>query len=900
MSLSPGTRVGSYEIVSVLGAGGMGEVYRARDPRLNRDVAFKILPDAFASDPDRLLRFTREAQTLASLNHPNIAAIYGIEESQNVRALVMELVEGEDLSQRIARGAIPLDETLPLARQIADALEAAHEQGIIHRDLKPANIKVRRDGTVKVLDFGLAKAVGIGRSNADSARATGDASPAATITALAVSERGMILGTPAYMSPEQARGQLTNRSTDVWAFGCVLYEMLAGRLAFPGETQSDVVASVLGREPNWHALPASAPKGILRLLRRCLAKDPRRRLHDIADARLELEEALAPVVDGDSDSHVAIKRGHLVWSALAAAVVGLVGWLAGTNWSATSLPRMPSVIRSTLLLPADTRLTLTSVGSVSISPDGARIVYAAQVQGVNRLFVRDLDQPDAKELAGTDGAIGPFFSPDGQWVGFLAQGSLRKIPVRGGAIETLCEIVPFGAYYGATWSAEDVIYFAGAFAGGISRVPALGGQKEDVTLPDEAKGEIAHLFPSLMPGGKVLLFTVKKTDIESYDDAVVAVRVLGTGEQKTIVQRGSHARYSPIDKDSGYLIYAHDAALFALPFNHVRLEATGPSARVLSNATFHSLNGVAQFSISDTGTLVHATGPAVSDSRLVWVDRKGHIEPFPLRDFRAGYHRISPDGRRLASEKMVANHDIWLYDFARGGVTRLTFNSDSHYPIWSGDATRLAFRSGRQNNLFSVPVDGSAPPEALVRNEFEKLPTSWSADGRWLAFTQVDPKTSDDIWVLSMRDRIPRMVLGTPYQERGAVFDPTARWIAYVSNATGRYEVYVQQFPGPGERWQVSVDGGTEPTWAADGKELFYRSGRRLMSVDIKPGATLDVGRPRTVFEGDFAATPLHAMYDATRDGDRFLMIQNDPPRTFAQLHLVLNWFTELASGVGR
>ena len=907
MLLTSGARLGSYEIVGALGAGGMGEVYRARDTKLGREVAIKILPRAFTSDPERLARFDREAQVLASLNHPNIGTLYGVEETESsiggagMRALVMELVEGETLAERIAGSTeriggsgdagstgpgLHIAEALRIARQIADALDAAHEKGIVHRDLKPANIKITPTGAVKVLDFGLAKLTTEADGSPDLSQL-----PTATV---AGTRDGVILGTAAYMSPEQARGKPVDKRTDIWAFGCVLFEMLTGRAAFRRETTSDTIAAILEREPDWTPLRETTPVAVRRLLERCLEKDSRRRLRDIADARLDLEASEPPKDSVLRSPLRPLNRTHVAGFLLACLAAGLLGWLAGARvWRSTDVASTLA-IRSTLPLPDNTRLASTAVTAVAIAPDGGRVVYAASSDGPRRLFVRELDQPDATAIAGTEGATGPFFSPDGQWIGFYAGGRLRKVAIRGGSAVPLTDFDTFGQYFGATWGADDTIFFAGSFAGGISRVPASGGQPEAVTSPDVEKGERSHSFPEVLPGGKGLIFTIKTADMRSFDDAIIAARSLETGEQKTVIQGGTHARFVAIDRDSGYVVYARSGGLFALPFDVRTLEATGPSARILDELTTNVLNGVAEFSVSDRGTLTYATGAAIASSRLVWVDRSGTVDEFPLTEFRPLFQRLSPDGSRLATERDDANHDVWIYDVPRATISRLTFNGDSHYPIWTPNGRRVVFRSGSPQNLFWVPVDSSQPPELLVTSEHDKLPSSWSPDGRWLAFSQLDPATSQDIWVLSLADRKARPFLVTPYEELDAVFSPDGRWLAYVSNATGRTEVYVQPFPGPGERWQVSSEGGAEPVWGSSGTELFYRSGRRMMVVDVSMQPTFRAGRPRVLFEGSFTATRLHASYDVARGSQRFVMIQNDPAPPIRGIQLVVKWVDEL------
>jgi Tol biopolymer transport system component len=909
MSLAAGTRLGSYEVVSPLGAGGMGEVYRARDAKLGRDVALKILPDTFASDPERLARFEREAKTLASLNHPNIAHIYGFEEGPDVasgfsrtRALVMELVEGEDLSQRIARGPIPIDEALPIARQIAAALEAAHEQGIIHRDLKPANIKLRPDGTIKVLDFGLAKAV-------DPAGAA--SSSGATITSPAMSMQGLIIGTAAYMSPEQTRGKAVDRRADIWAFGVVCYEMLTGRRAFEGEEISDVLAAVLRQDIDWNVLPANTPLPITRLLERCLDRDPKQRLRDIGEARVTIDRAIsgAPAVAASAGK---VDSPRPAWRrAMPAAAVVVASALTGLGvWALTRPAPVPPVPvqRHPLVLAGPATYVGETGGGLAVSPDGTLLVYPVQEGGKRLLHLRALEQLEAQLIPGTDGAYNPFFSPDGQWIGFFTnpEGKLKKVAVRGGPALTLSETgVPLGA-----WLADDTIVFTRQESGGWSlmRVPAAGGSAVTLTTPDAANREIRHGFPEPLPGGNAILFSIAIGSI-IFDDARIAVLSLATGKYHTVIEQGYNARYVP----TGHLVYMLNGNLMAVPFDATRLQTTGPPVPVAEGVRGRSSTGEAGFAVSRTGFLVYAPGATVSIALrgLVWVDRSGREEPLgaPARSYRTP--RLSPDGTRVALEIADLENDIWVWDLERKNLTRLTFDPKSdHSPVWSSDGSRVFFaslRAGTVANIYVQAADGTGQAERLQDAATDSIPQALSPDGKLLLYRENGLKTRLDISTLRLDDRTATPLIATPFAEQNPEISPDGRWIAYQSNESGTGEVYVRPFPDVDSgRWQVSAGGGSRPLWARSGRELFYvianpnGTGARMMAVPIQGGATFKAGNPQELFEGRYIATAAAAgrTFDVSADGNKFLMIRDTSDALTApsgpSLVFVLNWFDEL------
>ena len=916
-----GRRLGAYQVQALLGAGGMGEVYRARDTELNRDVALKLLPDAFASDPDRLARLTREARTLASLNHPRIAAIYGIEQSDGIRALVMELVEGEDLSQRIARGAIPLVEALPIAKQIAEALEAAHEQGIVHRDLKPANIKVRADGAVKVLDFGLAKTIEP-RSSSGAVAGLAD-SPTITSPA-ALTAAGMILGTAAYMSPEQSKGRAADRRSDVWAFGVVLYEMLTGECPFKGDDVSETLASILTRQPDWTALPANTPPPIRRLLRRCLEKDRVRRLADIADAALDIDDALrGSDVDAPLAPSNAQTRERLIWAS-ALLLVGLTA-AAIVVWRSRSVSISPETTRTILSVAptseaSDANPLEQRVGgarptrtAIALSPDGRTLVFGAIWGGRQQLYARAMDQLGATPIAGTGGGTSPFFSPDGQWVGFLADGELRKVRLTGGPAVRLCKAA---ALFGASWGDDETIVFATARNGGLWRVPAAGGTPRALTTLQP--GEYSHRLPHMLPGSHAVVFTISK-GAQRWDDTQIVVRSLETGKQTVLVTGGSDGRYV----SSGHLIYVRLGTLMAVPFDPVRLAVIGGATGVIDDVMqaanrndsdmANTLAG--QFTVSDTGALVYLTGGAVAaaERSLAWVDRQGRSETLPAPQRPYFVPRLSPDGQRVA----VSTRDVrqvWSFDVARGALSPVTVDGQSNYGIFSPDGKRVVFRSGAgggEDNLYWKAADGSGVVERLTTSARSQTPASWSPDGTTLAFVEEGDTTSTeffqfDISVLSIADRKTRAVIHTAANEVMPEFSPDGRWLAYVSNESGTHEVYVQPYPGPGERHQISTKGGEQPVWNINGRELFYVQGggfnppsgaTTLMSVRIATAPTFLAGAPEPVFESADLMTAWGRNYDVAPDGQRFLLTLNKGAPTSlppAQMILVQHWFEEL------
>ena len=903
--LSAGTKLGPYEIVAPIGAGGMGEVYRARDTKLNRDVALKILPDAFAGDPDRLARFTREAQTLASLNHPNIAHIHGLEEGNGVRALVMELVEGEDLAVRIARGPIPLDEALPIARQMADALEAAHEQGIIHRDLKPANVKVRPDGTVKVLDFGLAKlADPLGSS-------TVNATMSPTLS-LHATMAGVILGTAAYMSPEQARGKAVDKRADIWAFGAVLFEMLAGRRAFAGEEITDTIVSVVTKEPDWSALPTPMPAGLRRLLARCLKKDAKARMRDIGEARLQIEELLSGAPEGAEVPAIPHARSlwqrALPWASVGALAAGLAAVLV--LWVPWRKASPPAPLRVSAELGANASLVIASlqttpIGNAAVvSPDGTQLAFVAQPHGGSapRLYVRRLDQLTATPLAGTEGAAGPFFSPDGQWLGFFGGGRLKKITVTGGAPVTLAD-APAGR--GGSWAEDGTIIFAPSTTSGLWRVPAAGGTVERLTTP--AQGEVTHRWPQVLPGGRAVLYTVSAVP-GNFTNAWLAVQPLPTGTPHIVQRGGFYGRYLP----SGHLTWVHDGTLFAAPFDLATLVVTGPAVPVVPGVRSSTASGSAQVDVSHTGTLVYLPGGEDAPAApLDWLTRDGKTTP--LRAMPANWSgvQIAPDGRRLAFTLTdTSNSDVWTYDAARDALTRLTSDPGVNRSLaWTPNGRRLVYsasRSGGAQNLYWQRADGSGDATRLTTSPNPQLPGSWHPSGRVLAFSESRPQTGYDLLILPLegdeaggwKPGTPTVFLSGPFEERQPSFSPDGRWLAYESSESGAFEIYVRPFPGPGGKWPISTGGGTNAVWSRARHELLYlASDGRIMVVPFAAAAdAFQAEKPRVWSETPVQRRPgIAASFDLHPDGERVAMAPSTEA-TAGPTHvtLIFNFFDEL------
>jgi serine/threonine-protein kinase len=880
----------------------MGEVYRARDTRLDRDVAIKILPEAFAADAERVARFQREAKVLASLNHPHIAAIYGLETADGVTALVMELVEGEDLAQRLTRGAIPLDEALPIAKQIAEALEAAHEQGIIHRDLKPANINLRSDGTVKVLDFGLAKAL-------EPVAATGtDVTASPTITSPALTQRGVILGTAAYMSPEQAKGRAADKRSDMWAFGCVLYEMWTGNRAFRGDDVSDTLAAVLRGQPDWSALPLETPVPIRRLLRRCLVKNLKGRIADASIARIEIDDVESGAhIDDEVVQKTPGRREQLVWvSALvlvALLAAGVMAWMRGH----ASVPAL-RLARFTITLPKGYQFSSLN-RLMALSPDGTAIVYTANQQ----LYLRAMDQLEpvpihGTEDTGTGGGASPFFSPDGQWIGFWQSGQFKKVSITGGAPVVLC---PAGPPLGANWTVQNTILY-GQGAAGIWRVSGDGGKPENLVKVEA--GQIAS-SPQILPGGRAIVFTLTRKDL---DPAQIVVHSLDTGVRHVVLERGTDARYVP----TGHLVYALGNTLLAVPFDVASVAVTGGPVPLVEDVARTPEGILAQFTVSTDGTLVYVPRDAVgagslAQRTLVWVDRQGREASVNTPPRAYVWPRLSPDGSRIAFAIADQEYDIWVWDLRRERLTRLTFGPAFETgAAWTPDGQSVIFASGGlpglgESNLFRRAADGSGTVEQLTQGIAAISPPSVTPDGKGLIVSR-RPRAGrnatdlSDLMLLPLAgERRPEPLVQTAFTEAFGEISPDGRWLAYQSNASGQFEIYVTPFPNVATgKWQVSTSGGTQPLWARNGQELFYESMGALIRVSWTGSSTFAVGPPSKLFDtpGFFIPGAPGRLYDIAPDGRRFLMTKAsraaDAPLPSARLVVVQHWFEELKARV--
>ncbi len=867
----------------------MGEVYRARDHRLNRDVALKVLPDVLARDPDRLARFRREAQVLASLNHPNIAAIHGLEESDGTQALVLELVEGPTLADRIAGRPIPVDEALPIARQMAEALEAAHEQGIIHRDLKPANVKVRPDGTVKVLDFGLAKALAF-----EPAGVMADLSASPTMTSPAMTRMGMILGTAAYMSPEQARGREVDKRADIWAFGCVLYEMLTGRPAFPGGDVSEVLAGVIKSEVAWNALPASTPPKVRALLRRCLQKDPTRRLRDIGDARLEIEEALAAPNEDAVVASAAPRRGRerVAWGVAGVAILAalVAGGMAFWQPAPASDTR---VYRTSVLLPPGVNYgAVITASRFTLSPDGRRLAFAGVSGGggIPQLWVQSLDDLSAKPLPGTEGAAAPFWSPDSRFIAFYAAGKLKTIAADGGPPLTLADTQ---GNPGGSWNRDNIILFASSAPGSpLRRVASSGGEVSAATTLDASKGESAHWTPFFLPDGRHFLYVAAGSKSGGANDlSGIYITALDSNEPTLLVPGGSNAKYA-----QGHLFFMREQTLMAQPFDVERRELTGEPMPLAEQVAIGGLSGrLGAFSVSEQGVLAYQTGATGDVTQLVWTDRAGKQLGTLGEHSDYGDVELPPQGLKAAvSVNEGSNRDIWLFDIARGLRTRFTFDpAEENSVTWSPDGEDLLFASNRKGSydIFRKAANGSGSEVALGAFQVGYGPMSWSPDGRFVLAWR-GGLGAGDVWAVPLGgDQKPFPFLQTRFDEAAAVISPDGRWVAYVSNESGRYEVYVTSFPMPGGKWQVSTAGGHWPRWRRDGREIFYLTPEsRLMAAAVNgQGSAFDVGSVQALFQTR-ARLNRRYMYDVSRDGQRFLINTLVEQAAVQPITLVVNW----------
>jgi serine/threonine-protein kinase len=884
--LVTGTRIGQYEVRGRLGAGGMGEVYRAHDARLGREVAIKVLPRHLVADENSRARFEHEARMLAALNHPHIAAIYGVEESDSGPALILELVAGESLAARLHRLArrgqhgLSLADALTIGRQIAEALEAAHEKGIIHRDLKPANVEVMTDGTVKVLDFGVAKFA----LQPHEVQQQGDGwrPKFAQAPSTALTGHGMIVGTPRYMSPEQIRGEPLDQRADIWAFGCVLYETLTGAVSFSGETTSETVAAILEREPDWSALPAATPAPIRQLLLRCLRKDPKKRLRDIGDARLEIEEthagSLAPPL---------IPARRIPWRWLGACA-GAAGIAAATVWMMMPTPANPPPRATRFMLPAPGFATAdSSARHLIISPDGTRFLYTTS----RGLVIRQRDRLDEDVVAGPV-AGSPFFSPDGQWIGFATGGSLRKVSIAGGEPVVLATTAP-GLV--GSWRGNEIVF---ANVDGIFRVSSAGGTPEKLRMPEFGSSEQAS-YPEMLPGSRAVLFTVMPTRANAVGVSAevsgsrIEVLTVDSGVRRTLLRGASRAHYVP----TGHLVYAASGSLFAVPFDLAQLEVRGEPVQLATAVTS------SDFAVADDGTLMYVTDGGSGDNRLVWVDRQGHEEQLEAPPRPYLYPRLSPDGTRVALDVGPPNRDIWIWDLTRRVLERFTVDPASN-PVaaWSRDGKLIAFGSDRfgATNMFVQPSDGRAEARRLLTSNSVQIPLEFAPDGRLLFVADV-PNRRRDLQALTLdgSDHVESLVhsAGT---DGNVTVSPDGHWIAYDSDESGQYEVFVRPYPNTDSaRWQVSVGGGRQPLWSRDGHELYYRNfAGAVISTAVVLAPTFSAGPVVTLLDGSSytgrGSLTSGRTYDLSLDGRRFLMIKPVEAARPASIVVVLDWFTEL------
>jgi eukaryotic-like serine/threonine-protein kinase len=864
MILDRGAKLGPYEILAPIGAGGMGEVYRAHDPRMGRDVAIKLCSERFSE------RFDREVRAVAALNHPNICHLYDV----GPNYLVMELVEGPTIAERLKQGAVPLDEALAIAKQIADALEAAHENGVVHRDLKPANIKVRPDGTVKVLDFGLAKmaepAEGSGRT---------ENSPTLTLDA-AATRMGVVLGTAAYMPPEQARGKRVDRRADIWAFGVVLYEMLTGERLFEGETVSDTLIEVATKEPDWNRLAAAPGKNVRRLLRRCLEKDPKRRLRDIGEAWFLLEET--PPASTPAITASLYRSANAGW--ITAALFALAA--ATTLWAPWDKRETLEPVRFGISAPPKSSFT----NFLTISPDGRKVAFTAQGDEGVRLWVRPLDSLEATALTNTAVNPTPFWSPDSSYIAYQLDGKLRKIAVSGGSPQTLCD-APL-QFEGGTWSQDNVIVFAGPE--GLLQVSAAGGVPKKLTSLDASKQETAHAAPVFLPDGHHFIYS--RRSLIPANSGVSVGSVDETPEKqpthRLLVNTLNVLFAPPAQGKTGYLLFARENALVAQPFDTKRLTLTGEAA-VVADPVGQMADRFVSAAVSASGVLVYRTSGSFGALRQLASLERGGKAPIPITT-PGGYQdvKLSPDGTQAAvSISQQNNTDLWTVDLGKALKTRFTFHkAEDRFPIWSPDGSRIVFSSTRDGarNLYWKAANGATDEEALLKSGEEKVALDWSRDGKYLLYEVVDPKTRGDLWYLPMKEaeRKPVRYLATELNEAQGQFSPDGHFVAYIGDESGVPEVYVRTFPDPSGRWQVSRNGGSQPRWGRDGKELFFLAGgSRITSVDVTTGATFQSGEPKTVFD-----TRVLGSYDVTADGQRFLVLANATEGPPNPITVVLNW----------
>jgi serine/threonine-protein kinase len=905
MLLANGTKLGPYEIVAPIGAGGMGEVYRARDTRLDRTVAIKILNSQLIVSTELKARFEREAKVISQLQHPNICVLHDIGSENGTDFLVMEFLEGESLSEKLKRGPLPTDELLKIAIEVADALEKAHRAGIIHRDLKPGNVMLTKSGA-KLLDFGLAKAMNSGVTPAGNSSASVFAAAVTMSSPVSpLSSAGAILGTVQYMAPEQIQGLEADARSDIFAFGLLLYEMATGKRAFQGKSQSSVVGQILAVDPApISSLQPMTPPALSRLVSTCLEKDPEERFQTIHDVKLRLVEiAEAPALSTVASPRK--NRERIAWAIAGVVTLAAIALAIGFEQRA---PKPTQPIRLSAELGTNATLADTTFGANAVlSLDGTRLVFVAVGADKTRhLYVRSLDQMQATELSGTGDAGDPFFSPDGQWIAFFAGGKLKKISVQGGAAVTLCD-APNDR--GGSWGDDGSIVFAVGTLEGLSKVSSSGGKPEPLTTLNQQAGEKTHRWPQVLPGSKNVIFT-DSTRTAQFDDADIAVYSAVSGKVKTVLHGGSYARYLP----SGHLVYVHNGTLFAVPFDIKRLEVTGQPAPVVEGVATNPDTGGAQFSVSDSGTLLYVAGSAANpDVSIYWMDAAGKFTP--LRETPGNYNNlaISPDGKRLAMDITNGNRtDVWVYEWERDTLTRLTFAGDSNgRPVWTPDGQRIVYESsekGAVGNLWWIRADGGGDAQRLTESKDLQIPSSWSPDGKILAFIQNNPVTSVDIFTMPVegsektgwKPGQPKPFVNTPAIEGYPAFSPDGRWIAYMSTESGLGEIYVRPFPGPGGKWQISTGAGGFPEWSRNGKELFYRTNdSKIMVVSYtSSGDSFHADKPRLWSPGQFTDRSAYGNFSLHPDGKRFAVLKagnaETAPPAINKVSFIFNFFDEL------
>ncbi len=895
MALSGGTRLGPYEIVEPIGAGGMGEVYRARDTRLERTVAIKVLAQHLSSDLEHRQRFEREARSISSLQHPNICALHDVGSENGVDYLVMEHLEGETVAQRLFRGPLPTEQVLKIGMELADALDKAHRQGVVHRDLKPGNVMLTKSGA-KLLDFGLAKPTILSAGSGTLSAAVTAPSPVSPTSP--VSQQGVVVGTFQYMAPEQIQGKEADPRSDIFSLGAVLYEMTTGRRAFEGKSQLSVASAILEKEPEPITVTQPlAPVALEHVVRVCLAKDPEDRWQSAADVKRELKWIAE---GGSSVAAVAVPgvrrktRERLAW-AVAGAMALLVVALGIGYMRRNSQPAPAVVKRFAVSSPVSVQLFGGLTNSLAVSPDGRYFVYrASQAGGGWRLYLQSLSELEATPIAGSEDASNPFFSPDGNWVAFFARGQLKKVAISGGTPLTICEA---SETRGASWGPDNTIVFGVAATQGLRRVPASGGKTEELTRVDASQKELSHRWPEFLPGGQEVLFAIQGLTAD-WDAARIAVLSLKTGKWRTLIEGGTNPHYSP----TGHLLYARTGLLVAVPFDLDRLEVTGPPVPVLEDVLMNRASGNAHAAFSSEGTLVYVAGQSAEGPRdLVWVDRKGISRPVGVT--AAGFEQpsLSPDGKRIAVHIRPPSDDIWVYDLGRGTLTRLTFQpGEDESPVWSPDGKQVAFSSShgdRPRAILWKNADGSGTEETVSATGFHIHLGAFSSDGRWLAYTNYESETRGDVWLLPLAgDRKPRPFLQTPFNENDPKISPDGRWIAYTSDETGREEIYVQSLEGPGGKYQISSDGGFGALWARSGRELFYRKDNKVLAVSVTTQPGFAASSPQPLFDGAYDIHPRReGIWDVSPDGQRFLMVKPSGQQPAqSQLRVVLNFFTEL------